>query len=59
MQQLTERLRQLVESWRLAPLVKALQAMRGVELVTAVTLAAEVETTDGSRRRVTSWATWD
>lgn len=40
--QLTGRLRELVEDWRLAPLVKALQAMRGVEFVTAVTLAAEV-----------------
>jgi transposase len=41
-QQLTERLRALAETWRLAPLVKALQALRGVEFVTAVTLAAEV-----------------
>jgi transposase len=40
--QLTERLRQLVQGWNQAPLVKALQALRGVELVTAVTLAAEV-----------------
>ena len=41
-QQLTERLRELTRSWRLAPLVEALQALRGVEFVTAVTLAAEV-----------------
>jgi transposase len=40
--QLTDRLRKLTEGWRLAPLVKALQAMRGVEFVTAVTLVAEV-----------------
>jgi transposase len=40
--QLTERLRQLAHSWHQAPLVKALQAMRGVEMLTAVTLAAEV-----------------
>jgi transposase len=40
--QLTEKLRELAEDWRLAPLVKALQAMRGIEFVTAVTLAAEV-----------------
>ena len=40
--QLTEKLRELAEGWRLAPLVKALQALRGVEFVTAVTLAAEV-----------------
>jgi transposase len=40
--QLTERLRQLAATWRLAPLVKALQSLRGVEFVTAVTVAAEV-----------------
>jgi transposase len=40
--QLTAQLRELVQSWQRAPLVKALQAMRGVELVTAVTLTAEV-----------------
>jgi|GraSoiStandDraft_4_1057263.scaffolds.fasta_scaffold48627_1 transposase len=33
---------QLVESWALAPLVKNLQAFRGVQLVTAAGLAAEV-----------------
>jgi transposase len=41
-QQLTQRLRELVKDWELEPLVKALQALRGVEFVTAVTLAAEV-----------------
>jgi transposase len=40
--QLTERLRERAEAWDRAPLVKALQAMRGVEFVTAVTVAAEV-----------------
>jgi transposase len=40
--QLTARLRVLTEAWRLAPLVKAFQALRGVEFVTAVTFAAEV-----------------
>jgi transposase len=40
--QLTDRLRELTEAWRLAPLVKAFQALRGVEFVTAVTFAAEV-----------------
>jgi transposase len=41
-QQLTERLRELTKDWELGPLVKALQALRGVEFVTAVTLVAEV-----------------
>jgi transposase len=41
-QQLTERLRETINGSRLEPLVKALQAMRGVEFVTAVTLAAEI-----------------
>jgi transposase len=40
--QLTARLRELTEGWRRAPLVKASRALRGVEFVTAVTLAAEV-----------------
>lgn len=40
--QLTERLREVVLSWDRAPLVKALQSMRGIEFVTAVTVAAEV-----------------
>jgi transposase len=40
--QLTDRLRELTPAWRLAPLVKALQSLRGVEFVTAVTIAAEV-----------------
>jgi transposase len=39
---LTEDIRELVESWSLAPLVKALQAFRGVQLVTAVVIAAEL-----------------
>jgi transposase len=39
--QLTERLRELAESWDRGPLVKALQSLRGVEFVTAVTVVAE------------------
>ncbi len=39
---LTLDIRQLVESWALAPLVKNLQAFRGVQLVTAAGLAAEI-----------------
>lgn len=41
-EQLTDQLRALTADWRQAPLVRALQAMRGVEFVTAVTLVAEV-----------------
>ena len=40
--QLTARLREVTVGWSQEPLVKALQAMRGVEFVTAVTLVAEV-----------------
>ena len=40
--QLTERLRELTQGWYQEPLLKALQAMRGIEFVTAVTLVAEV-----------------
>ena len=39
---LTKDIAELVEIWSLRPLVKALQALRGVQLVTAVVLAAEI-----------------
>jgi transposase len=39
---LTKDLTELVESWSQRPLVKALQALRGVQLVTAVILVAEL-----------------
>lgn len=38
----TEELRQLVPAWRWAPVVAALQALRGVSFVTAVGLVAEL-----------------
>ena len=41
-QRLTETMATLVEDTVLAPLVKALQAFRGISLVSAVTIAAEV-----------------
>lgn len=41
-ERLTKDIEELVEEWALAPLVKGLMALRGVALVTAVTLAAEV-----------------
>jgi len=40
--QLTRDIEELVETWSLKPLVKALQALRGIRLVTAVTVAAEL-----------------
>lgn len=39
---LTKDIIDLVESWSLRPLVKALQALRGVQIITAVILAAEI-----------------
>jgi len=41
-ERLTDQIRQLVPGWRLAPVVSALQAARGVSLVVAVTLIAEI-----------------
>jgi transposase len=41
-QRLTQDIVELVESWSLRPLVKALQALRGVQVITAVILAAEL-----------------
>jgi transposase len=40
--QLTQRLREVAATWDRAPLVQALQSLRGVEFVTAVTVVAEV-----------------
>ena len=40
--QLTADLRELSATWSLAPLVTAFQALRGIELVSAVTLVAEI-----------------
>ena len=39
---LTDQIRKMVADWRLAPLVSALQAARGVSLVVAVTVLAEL-----------------
>ena len=41
-ERLTADIGELVEQWTLGPLVRALQALRGVDLVTAVVLAAEI-----------------
>jgi transposase len=42
LERLTEQLRQLAPIWRWAPVVAALQALRGVSFVTAVALVAEL-----------------
>lgn len=39
---LTEQIRQLVPNWRLFPVVAALQSARGVSLIVAVTILAEI-----------------
>ncbi len=41
-ERLEKDIEELVETWSLAPLVRALQALRGVRLITAVILAAEI-----------------
>jgi transposase len=41
-ERLTKDIEELVENWALGPLVKALQAMRGIRLVSAVILVAEI-----------------
>lgn len=41
-ERLTKDITELVESWHLKPLVKSLQALRGVRVLTAVILAAEL-----------------
>jgi transposase len=42
LERITKDIAELVETWSLKPLVKALQALRGVQLLTAVILAAEI-----------------
>lgn len=39
---LTEQIRQLIGSWRMEPVVKALQAMRGISLIVSATTVAEI-----------------
>jgi transposase len=41
-QRLTRQIQELVPQWQMAPLVKALQALRGVSLIVAVTTVAEL-----------------
>lgn len=41
-QRLTDQIRELVPQWQLAPMVKALQALRGVSLIVASTTLAEL-----------------
>jgi transposase len=41
-ERLDQQIRDQVEGWQMRPLVEALQALRGVQLITAVTLAAEL-----------------
>ncbi len=42
LQRLTEQIRQLVPQWRLFPVVKALQSLRGVCLIVSATTVAEI-----------------
>ena len=42
LERLTARLGELAATWDRAPLVKALQALRGVEMISSVTLVAEI-----------------
>jgi transposase len=42
-QRLEHTLRELLPAWPLAPIVSALQALRGVQLIAAITLVAEIQ----------------
>jgi transposase len=42
LQRLTDQIRQLVPQWRLFPVVRALQSLRGVSLIVAATTVAEI-----------------
>ena len=43
MERLTEQIYNLTDQWCMAPIVKAIQAMRGISTVTAVTTIAELD----------------
>lgn len=42
-QRLEQALRELLPRWQLAPVVRALQALRGIDLIAATTLTAEIQ----------------
>ena len=42
-QRLEQAMRDALSDWRLTPLVQALQAMRGIKLIAAITLVAELQ----------------
>jgi len=52
---LTRQIEEVLPSWSMAPVVAALQAMRGVALVVAVTVVAEVGTSAGSPTLASQW----
>src|ERR1700681_2698439 len=52
---LTEQLRQLPRTWRWAPVVAALQALRGVSFITAVGVVAELGDLTAFGIRASSW----
>ena len=54
-ERLTEQLRQLAPAWRWAPVVDALQALRGVSFITAVALVAELGDLTRLAIRASSW----
>ena len=54
---MTAQIEQLLPEWSLAPVVEALQAMRGVAFVTAATLVAEVGDFRRFATRASSWPT--
>ena len=51
-QRLTQQIQELVPQWYLAPLVKALQALRGVSLIVAATTVAEIGDLARARPRI-------
>lgn len=56
-ERLTDQIADLLPAWSLAPVVEAIQAMRGVGFIVAVTVVAEVGTFGASTIRGNSWPT--
>ena len=49
---------ELLPAWSMAPVVEAVQAMRGVGLIVATTVVAEVGDFSASPIPASSWPTW-
>jgi hypothetical protein len=58
-QRFGQAIEQELAHWRWQPVVAALQACRGIQLIHAVRIVADWATSRASSIRASSWPTWD